>query len=88
MGNQIEGYTYADCEAFHGDSIGWTPAWRDGKNLSALAGRVIKLGVRVANGRAAIDLIYALRGDYRFITMPQARNYIQNGKEPEFTPDY
>ena len=83
LGNQIEGYTYADCEAFHGDSIGWTPAWRDGKNLSALAGRVIKLGVRVANGR-----VYALRGDYRFITMPQARNYIQNGKEPEFTPYY
>ena len=77
LGNQIEGYTYADCEAFHGDSIGWTPSWRDGKNLSALAGRVIKLGVRVANGR-----VYALRGDYRFITMPQARNYIQNGKEP------
>ena len=59
LGNRIEGYTYADCEAFHGDSIGWTPAWRDGKNLSALAGRVIKLGVRVANGR-----VYALRGDY------------------------
>ena len=83
FGNKIDGYTYADCEAFRGDSIGWTPAWKDGKNLAALAGQVIKLGVRVSNGR-----VYALRGDYRFITMPQARNYIQNGKEPELTPDY
>ncbi len=82
-GEPIEGYSYADCAAFRGESTGWTPAWQDGKTLSALAGRVIKLGVRIANGR-----VYALRGNYQFLTMPEARNYMQSGVAPAPEPGY
>ena len=67
-GDPLEGYAYGDCVPYSGDSVGVSPRWRDGRRASALAGRVVRLGVRIANGR-----IYALRGDFEHMTSPEAR---------------
>ena len=77
-GNPINGYTYAESIPFKGNSNNYVPKWNNDKHLSQLSGRVIKIGVRIANGR-----IFALRGDYQFMTTPQVRQYVEAGIEPE-----
>lgn len=74
-GTPVEGYRYEDCLAFTGDSLDWTPSWSDGRRLNALTGDVLRIGVRVANGR-----LYAVRGNLDFVTFVEARSYTQNGQ--------
>ena len=58
-GESIDGYRYEDCTPFRGDSTSWVPAWGEGRKLAALRDRLVRLGVRLANGR-----LYAIRGDF------------------------
>lgn len=57
-GTPIEGYRYEESEVFRGDSTEWTPSWKEGKCLSALAGKMIRMEIEIENGR-----LYAVRGD-------------------------
>ncbi len=71
FGEPIDGYAYSDSMPTSGDSTSATPRWNDGRTLGALAGQVVRLGVRITNGR-----LYAIRGDYEPKTSPEARKLI------------
>ena len=82
-GTPVDGYSYEDCLPFTGDSLDWTPGWRDGRGLDALAGEVLRIGVRLANGR-----LYAVRGSLEFKTFVEARGYIQDGEQSPPMPGF
>ena len=82
-GRPIEGYRYEDCLPFTGDSMDWTPRWRHGLKLDALRDRVLRLGVRLANGR-----LYAVRGRLEFKTIIEARAYAQSGERSTPMPGF
>ena len=44
------------------------------KKLSELNGKVIIIGLRISNGR-----LYAIRGNYQFLTVVESRKYINFG---------
>ena len=50
----------------------------NGKTLSALAGKVIRLEVKLLNGR-----IYAIRGNFLPLVAAQARRLEENGEIPQ-----
>ena len=51
--------------------------------MSELAGKVIKIGLRISNGR-----LYAVRGDYQFLTIAESRRYIVSGDQPKPRPGF
>ncbi len=65
MGAPLEGYGFEDCQPFSGDDTAWTPAWKDGRKLSALSERFLRLEIELDSAR-----LYAIRGDY-VKTMPR-----------------
>ena len=79
----LEGYSYEECAPFTGDSQSWSPRWRDGRGMAALRGRIVRLGVRLANGR-----IYAMRGEFEFKTMCEAHLYMRTGVRPPSRPAF
>lgn len=58
-GRSIPGYGFEDCEPLIGDDVSWTPRWRGGLTLSALAGRMIRLEVSMRDTR-----LYSVGGDF------------------------
>jgi hypothetical protein len=48
-GTPIDGFTLVDSQALFGNEIEHTVAWRSGTDLSALAGRPVRLRVRLEN---------------------------------------
>ena len=77
-GDIISGYSYSDSIPLRGDSVDFTPKWNSGKKLSELNGKVIKIGLRISNGR-----LYAIRGNYQFLTVVESRIFINFGEIPE-----
>jgi hypothetical protein len=73
-GEPLEGYRFDDCIPFRGDSTHWTPEWRDGRLLAALRDRIVRLAVRLINGR-----LYAIRGDFEVKTAHEARLFAEHG---------
>ena len=61
-GEPLEGYGYEDSAPFQGDSISWSPQWREGRQAGALGGQRVRLGVKLVNGR-----LYAVRGDFEIV---------------------
>lgn len=55
-GNPMEGYALEDCPEIFGDEIERPVSWKDGSDLSSLAGRVVRLKLEIRDG----DL-YSLR---------------------------
>ena len=49
-GNPIEGYALEDCSEIFGDEIERPVSWKDGSDLSSLAGRVVRLKLEIRNG--------------------------------------
>jgi hypothetical protein len=49
QGAALAGYEAANCELIRGDSVDLQVAWKDGKTLSALAGRAVRLKFLLAN---------------------------------------
>lgn len=65
----IEGYAHEDCIPFTGDSKNWLPVFRDGKRLSALAGRTLIFEFRMMDGS-----MYSVTGDcVPLMNVPGAR---------------
>ena len=73
----LDGYGYADCAAFTGDSQAWEPVWSGGRTIGALKGQVIRLEAELFNGR-----LYALRGDLRPATSSGVRDWQATGAAP------
>jgi hypothetical protein len=73
-GAPLEGYCFEDCQPFQGDAIGWVPEWRDGRKIAALTGRIIRIRVRLTNGR-----LFALRGSFALKTAHEAGLYPAGG---------
>lgn len=73
-GEIIEGYEFENCQPFTGDDLAWQPTWQNGRTLSALANQIIRIGVRLTNGR-----LYALRGEFEIRMLGEARNFLDNG---------
>ncbi|MCD6334975.1 MAG: hypothetical protein J7M27_06545 [Candidatus Latescibacteria bacterium] len=82
-GQALPGYTFDDCNLFSGDDRFWIPRWKDGKNLSALAGKAIRLEIEMLNGR-----IYAIRGDFIPMVALQVKRFEQDGQAPAFRPGF
>jgi len=47
QGNPIEGFTLDDCQPIRGDAIRRPVAWKDGSDVSALAGKPVRLRIRL-----------------------------------------
>jgi hypothetical protein len=58
-GRVIEGYEFDRCIPFTGDDVAWQPCWQNRRELAQLSDRIIRLEVRLVNGR-----LYAIRGEF------------------------
>ena len=71
----LEGFDYEDCIPFTGDTLSWTPQWKNAK-LDDLKGKHFIVEVKFFNG-----LIYAIEGNYDLVmTTMQARKTLIHGK--------
>jgi hypothetical protein len=77
FGAPLEGYAFDDSVPFTGDSLRWKPQWRDGANLGMLGDRLIRVGVRLLNGR-----VYAIRGNFYPVGPLDSRAYTSTGQRP------
>ena len=73
----VEGYGHGDCVPFAGDTTDWTPVWRDGKTLAALAGQTLVFELEFRDGA-----VYSLSGDYTDLFNTQAARYRKYGELP------
>lgn len=74
VGAPIEGYAFEDCVPFSGDDLAWEPEWREGRRLDALKDRILRLQVRLTNGR-----LYAIRGEFEVKMSHEARQFTEGG---------
>lgn len=58
-GQAIEGYEFDRCIPFAGDNLAWQPHWQAGRTLTQLSDRVVRLEVRLTNGR-----LYSMSGEF------------------------
>lgn len=58
-GQVVAGYEFDHCIPFMGDDLAWQPYWQDGRTLTQLSDRVIRLEVRLTNGR-----LYSMCGEF------------------------
>jgi len=71
QGKELTGYSYAECVPFSGDSLAWTPTWRNA-SLEQLAGRMVRIGIRLVNAR-----LYAIRGNLGYMNDRSRLKYEQ-----------
>ncbi|MDP8229037.1 MAG: hypothetical protein P9M15_06250 [Candidatus Electryoneaceae bacterium] len=59
----IEGFTFDDCVPFKNtDSLSQKLSWKSGNDMSSLKNKVIRLQVKMRNGR-----LYSFSGDFHFV---------------------
>lgn len=75
-GCPIDGYAFEDAIPLRGDDCAWVPRWTD-RAASQLAGRVVRLAVRISNAR-----IYAIRGPFEVMMAAEADQYLKDGVRP------
>ncbi len=80
-GQPINGYTFADAVPFSGDDTAWTPQWKNGRCLAALAGRPVRLEIELTNAR-----LYAVRGDFLLIRAGDV--WAMPERMPQFRPGF
>lgn len=74
----VPGFGHEDCVPFSGDSTGWVPQFKNGKDLSEFAGRTIVIEVRFEDGR-----LYSLQGDALRAFNTEASRYRVKGILPQ-----
>ena len=82
-GKPLEGFSFADCMPFADDELGWSPCWKNGRRLSALANRAVRLELEILNGR-----MYAIGGDFTPMVARQVRRFEEDGLVPEARPGF
>ena len=65
-GRTIEGYSFEECSAFHGDSTAWSPRWAGGRTLLPLAGRTIRFEMLLKTGS-----LYGIHGSLSPVFQPE-----------------
>jgi hypothetical protein len=58
-GQVVEGYEFDRCVPFKGDDLAWQPRWEDARELTHLSDRIVRLEVRLTNGR-----LYSMQGEF------------------------
>jgi hypothetical protein len=79
----LEGYSFEDCEPFSGDDATWMPAWKNGRTLSQVSGKALRLEVQLDSAR-----LYAIRGDFVQMQGRQSRVFSQDSVIPEPRPGF
>ena len=74
---------FADCIPFGDDEVGWSPCWKNGRRLSALANRAVRLEIEILDGR-----VYAIWGDFTPMVARQVRRFEEDGLVPEPRPGF
>ncbi len=82
-GEPLDGYRHDDCVPFRGDSTAWTPEWRDGRLMAALRDRIVRLSVRLTNGR-----LYAIRGQFEVKMAYEAHLFTERGLRTPSRPGF
>lgn len=72
----VGGYRHEDCIPFSGDSTDWTPRFKSGNTLSALAGKVLIFEIRFTSGE-----IYSLAGSCTDVFNIHAARYRKFGAQ-------
>lgn len=73
-GMVLPGYEFENSIPFQGDSVAWQPAWSTGATLAALEKRLLRIQVRLSNGR-----LYAIKGRFSVKMLLEARQHITTG---------
>ncbi len=73
----IEGFSFADCDAFRGDETDHVLSWH-GKTTQACKDRSLKLELLIEGGR-----LYAVKGDFTVLAFNQNRLYNRFGTVPD-----
>jgi len=82
-GRTLDGYSFDACAKFDGDRADWTPEWKDGCTLAALAGRPVRLEIELYNAS-----LYALRGDFVVLNTEQVKKFNEKGIIPGDRPGF
>ncbi len=82
-GKPLDGYRFDQCVPLTGDDTAWTPAWKSGKTLGQLAGKLLRLEVELAAAR-----LYALHGDFVPLVAGEARRFRDEGLVPKPRPGF
>ena len=82
-GVPLDGFRFEDGESFVGDQLNWIPRWKNGRSMSALSGRCVRLDIRLNHAR-----IYAIRGDSTFISGRQIARFQETGEVQEPKPGF
>ena len=75
-GQPLPGYSFEDCQAFRGDEYLWEPKW-DGATES-ITDCVGRIEVELTNAE-----LYAIRGGFEWMSMPQTRNFRPHESQPD-----
>ncbi len=82
-GHSITGYAFDDCLPLTGDEVAWTPRWKNGKTLSALAGTMLRCDIELRQAR-----LYALRGDFVLSRLVDVRKFQKEKVIPSRRPGF
>ena len=83
FGKPLEGYEFSKSVPFTGDDLSWQPRWRDGVKFKMLEGRLIRLDIRILNGR-----LYAIRGRIYPVGPLESRSYSSGDSPPNSISSY
>ena len=75
-GQPLPGYSFEDCQAFRGDEYLWEPKW-DGAT-EPITDCVGRIEVELTNAE-----LYAIRGGFEWMSMPQTRNFRPHESQPD-----
>lgn len=67
-GQALPGYAFDECRAFRGDEYLWEPEWNGA--TEAITEPVGRIEVELTNAE-----LYAIRGNFEWMSMPQTRNF-------------
>lgn len=71
FGEPLDGFSYSDAVPIIDDATSITARWKDGTTMASLAGQIVRVGIRVTNGR-----LYAIKGAFESKTVVEARKVI------------
>ena len=75
-GQALPGYSFDECAAFRGDEYAWQPAWNGG--AESIKDSVGRIEVELTNAE-----LYAIRGNFSWLSMPHTRNFRPDENQPD-----
>ena len=74
----LSGYSHEDCVPFSGDACHWTPTWKSGSTLNAMAGKTVIIEIKLTDG-----FIVSFGGDGVPVMNQEAARYRRFGNLPQ-----